>query len=85
MFTVIPAIFLLAASGQAAVAGLSIGDHFYGHAMGISDGVDFTLRPAKIQDCRTEEDIQQALAEKDQKLPQHCILPKSALPAKLPR
>jgi len=84
MFTVIPAIFLLAASGQA-ISGLSIGDRFYGHAMGISDGVDFTLRPAKVPDCRTEEEIRQALAAKEQKLPQHCILPKSALPAKLPR
>jgi len=80
MFTVIPAMFLLAAP-----AGLSIGDHFYGHAMGISDSVDLTLRPPRVPDCRTEEEIRQALAEKEQKLPQQCILPKSALPAKLPR
>jgi hypothetical protein len=66
-------------------AGPTIGDHFYGHAMGISDTVDLTLRPAKTPDCETEAQIREALAERARHHAQSCILPKSREPAKTTR
>lgn len=80
MFPVIPLIFLAAAP-----AGQTIGDHFYGHAMGISDTVDLTLRPARIPDCRTDEEVRKALADKELNIPQSCLVPRSTKLPKQPR
>jgi hypothetical protein len=79
MFTLIPLLFLAAPAGQ------TIGDHFYGHAGGIRDMADLTLRPARAPDCRTQEEIRKALAEQEQGRPGSCLVPRSALEPKQPR
>jgi hypothetical protein len=57
----------------------TIGEVFYGHAMGHSDPIaDITPLPARLPDCKTDEEIRKALAEKDQGRPQSCFVPRSA-------
>ena len=54
----------------------TIGEVFYGHAMGNSDPIpDMTLRPARLPDCRTGADIQKALADKARHREPTCLLP----------
>ena len=73
MLTLI-SLFLAAAAGGPATA--PIGDVFYGHAMGHSDPIaDMTPLPPKLPACRSEAEIQKALAEKAQRKPQSCLTP----------
>ena len=62
--------------------GPTIGDHFFAHAGGGPDPFEFTIRPAKVPNCRTEEEIRKSLAEKEKGETQSCIVPKDALPEK---
>jgi len=73
MLTLIP-LLLAAAAG----APPTIGDVFYGHAMGHSDAMDYTLRPSKLPACRGEAEVQKALAQKAQGEPQSCLPPVGA-------
>ena len=78
MFTLVS--MLLLAAGPVPP---SIGDVFYGHAGGHSDPIaDITPLPPKLPGCRTDEEIKKALAEKEQSLPQSCLVPLRARPAK---
>ena len=71
----IAALLILAAPS----IGPSIGDHF-DHAGGGPDPHYEILVAPKVPDCRTEAQIQKALAEKaDGIMPQSCDLPKSRL------
>jgi hypothetical protein len=59
----------------AAQVGPTIGDHF-AHAMEGTDPVYITLLPPKIPDCRTDEQIRRAEAQKANGEPQSCDPPK---------
>jgi hypothetical protein len=62
----------------------TIGEIFYGHAMGHSDPIaDITPLPPKLPACRGDAEIQEALAQKAQGLPQSCLAPLGAHPAKV--
>lgn len=62
----------------------TIGEVFYGHAMGNNDPIaDMTPLPPKLPSCRGDAEIQRALAEKAQGRPQSCLLPLGARPAKV--
>lgn len=63
----------------------AIGEVFYGYNQDkIGPGSDMTLRPPKVPDYRTEEQIRTALAAKEKGEIPSCILPK-AIPAARPR
>lgn len=63
----------------------TIGEIFYGHAMGHNDPIpDITPRPPKVPDCRTDEQFRDALAAKAKGEEPSCILPK-AIPTAQPR
>jgi len=67
---------ILALIAMIAAPGASIGDRLM--PMGGPQGViDKTILPSKIPDCRTEAQIQRALAEKANGLPQSCDPPKA--------
>ena len=78
MLTLVPLILV------AMQVGPTIGDRFFGHAGGVAEPVDITLRPAKVPTCRTEDEIRKALAEAARDNPQSCLVPKSELPPKQP-
>lgn len=61
----------------------TIGEIFYGHAMGHSDPIPQmeTMVP-NFPRCRTDEEIQKALTEKKQRQPQSCLIPLGPYPAK---
>ena len=62
----------------------SVGDIFYGHAMGHNDPVDYNIRPPKVPDCRTDEQIREAQTQKEKGGEPSCILPK-VVPAAQPK
>ena len=57
--------------------GPTIGEH-YGHAGGGPDPWNLVILPPKVPNCRTEEEIRKALAEKAQDLPQSCDPPRQS-------
>lgn len=62
----------------------TIGEVFYGHAMGNNDPIpDLTPRPLKLPACRSDAEIQKALTEKAQGQPQSCLEPLNARAAKV--
>jgi hypothetical protein len=61
----------------------TIGEIFYGHAGSHNDPIaDMTPPPPKLQACRSDQEIQGALAEKAQGEPQSCLPPLNARPLK---
>lgn len=61
----------------------TIGEIFYGHAMGHSDPIpQMDVMAPKVPRCRTDEETQKALAERKQGQPQSCLVPLGARPAK---
>ncbi len=63
----------------------TIGEIFYGHAMGNNDPIpDLTPRPPKVPQCRTEDEIRVALVARQKGEEPSCILPR-ATPAATPR
>lgn len=57
----------------------TIGEVFYGHAMGNNDPIpDLTPRPPKLPACRSNAEIQKALAAKSQGQPPSCLAPLGA-------
>jgi hypothetical protein len=57
----------------------TIGEVFYGHAMGNNDPIpDLTPRAPKLPACRSNDEIQKALTAKSQGQLQSCLTPLGA-------
>ena len=62
----------------------TIGEIFYGHAMGNNDPIaDLTPLPPKLPVCRSNAEVQKALAEKAKGRPTSCLVPLGARAAKM--